>query len=107
MRNTTVAPRVGAWIETAIRIVGKLYLMGSHPVWVRGLKPHQGAFGTMPPRLRMESHPVWVRGLKLSTAFANDQECLVAPRVGAWIETVNRSPYCHFFLCRTPCGCVD
>ena len=68
---------------------------------------HQGAFGTMPPRLRMESHPVWVRGLKLSTAFANDQECLVAPRVGAWIETVNRSPYCHFFLCRTPCGCVD
>ncbi len=32
----------------------------SHPVWVRGLKPH---INTM-SKPQVESHPVWVRGLK-------------------------------------------
>ena len=33
------------------------------------------------------SHPVWVRGLKLGNIFGTIRVHLVAPRVGAWIET--------------------
>ena len=33
-----VAPYVGAWIETYLSGKGAL-LGGSHPTWVRGLKP--------------------------------------------------------------------
>ena len=33
------------------------------------------------------SHPVWVRGLKLYQSNATRMVSLVAPRVGAWIET--------------------
>ena len=58
--NYGVAPRVGAWIETA---------GSSHPL-----------------RLSL-SHPVWVRGLKLQNGEPVRQKPLVAPRVGAWIET--------------------
>ena len=34
------------------------------------------------------SHPVWVRGLKLSTSRIVPLSVIVAPRVGAWIETL-------------------
>ena len=34
------------------------------------------------------SHPVWVRGLKLDFRRGYCQFELVAPRVGAWIETL-------------------
>ena len=34
------------------------------------------------------SHPVWVRGLKHSRKSSSIQGRGVAPRVGAWIETV-------------------
>ena len=56
----TVAPYVGAWIETAM------------------------------PRLdamQEPSHPTWVRGLKLSWFLLMSVRLLVAPYVGAWIET--------------------
>ena len=55
-----VAPRVGAWIETASR--GDLFgtRVWSHPVWVRGLKHLVCATLTA----YHQSHPVWVRGLK-------------------------------------------
>ena len=56
----------------------------SHPVWVRGLKPYEGnehLLGTT-------SHPVWVRGLKHSADMLSQLGTLVAPRVGAWIETL-------------------
>ena len=33
------------------------------------------------------SHPVWVRGLKLRDAIQPNHIRVVAPRVGAWIET--------------------
>ena len=36
--NMSVAPRVGAWIETGVRIITNLTTYTSHPVWVRGLK---------------------------------------------------------------------
>ena len=34
------------------------------------------------------SHPVWVRGLKLNLSVISMLLYIVAPRVGAWIETV-------------------
>ena len=37
--------------------------------------------------LNMRSHPTWVRGLKLFGRVQNGFETLVAPYVGAWIET--------------------
>ena len=76
-----VAPRVGAWIETLVREINKR-LPGSHPVWVRGLKPKgrtlKPPLTTVAPRVGAwietdkslnlssteSSHPVWVRGLK-------------------------------------------
>ena len=55
-----VAPRVGAWIETSThRWSADLAL--SHPVWVRGLKLAVSSYMD----LAKMSHPVWVRGLKL------------------------------------------
>ena len=77
-----VAPRVGAWIETRANISIRR-MLGSHPVWVRGLKhlsytlpiplglvaPRVGAwiettFSITVCDIKAGSHPVWVRGLK-------------------------------------------
>ena len=73
---------MGAWIETARPAVRAVTLQ-SHPVWVRGLKLWLNVlcFGD---RL---SHPVWVRGLKLAGRGRFGRHGIVAPRVGAWIET--------------------
>ena len=64
----------------------------SHPVWVRGLKRSRLKIC----RLNTLSHPVWVRGLKPSEETAQMSALdKVAPRVGAWIETiacVNKPP---------------
>ena len=97
----------------------------SHPVWVRGLKRVIRGF----VRNFVKSHPVWVRGLKHKNLAARLLQNLVAPRVGAWIETFtlpslpvqySRShpvwvrglkqtirPCPPWVLSRTPCGCVD
>ena len=98
-----VAPRVGAWIETAI----KLYVYR-----LIGVAPRVGA---------------WIE--TFWTLF-NSLFVIVAPRVGAWIETFNYTNknkarlWSHpvwvrgLKLClsldlpiplgrRTPCGCVD
>ena len=75
------------------------------------------------------SHPVWVRGLKLYRSRRFLRMCDVAPRVGAWIETIfftlllrrqEVAPRvgawietCIAIACqtlamsRTLCGCVD
>ena len=53
-------------------------------MWVRGLKHLQSP--NQEPLVR--SHPVWVRGLKQQASDVNDFANWVAPRVGAWIETV-------------------
>ena len=36
----------------------------------------------------MTSHPTWVRGLKLSVLLVGLGEYIVAPYMGAWIETL-------------------
>ena len=57
----TVAPYVGAWIETMnIRKEFNNYT----------------------------SHPTWVRGLKLAEIQKEKERKDVAPYVGAWIETI-------------------
>ena len=55
----------------------------SHPVWVRGLKLCCDVYRI----IVYVSHPVWVRGLKQHDYNARNDPKLVAPRVGAWIET--------------------
>ena len=55
----------------------------------------------------MQSHPVWVRGLKLLLPKWNVTNLLVAPRVGAWIETTPLVQVLRCLVGRTPCGCVD
>ena len=62
-----VAPYVGAWIETQ--------------------RPH----GTS---LKRGSHPMWVRGLKPIDTYIDMQITLVAPYVGAWIETAENIVPC-------------
>ena len=56
----------------------------SHPVWVRGLK--QSCLNRY--SAQHQSHPVWVRGLKLEMQIDQHVLNFVAPRVGAWIETL-------------------
>ena len=66
----TVAPYVGAWIET----FNGQYISQAHG-----------------------SHPTWVRGLKHRRSAERDKVRYVAPYVGAWIET--HQPCCLANLC--------
>ena len=59
------------------------YVM-SHPVRVCGLKPCQRQLLFV----GAQSHPVRVRGLKLSQVQVMLILQMVAPRAGAWIETL-------------------
>ena len=59
------------------------YTKASHPEWVRGLKQDDASHLIH----REVSHPEWVRGLKLYCILYHILAYLVAPRVGAWIET--------------------
>ena len=75
----------------------------SHPVWVRGLKPYL----LVAVIVYVWSHPVWVRGLKLGNWRKRIFQGRVAPRVGAWIETLVVGVVYLTRTSRTPCGCVD
>ena len=66
----------------------------SHPTWVRGLKPDKRLLNIKLGK----SHPTWVRGLKHLTCQTYSQEFLVAPYVGAWIETLYNSISVIFYL---------
>ena len=93
-------------------------------MWVRGLK-HGTASDNVTGTL---SHPMWVRGLKLPLITLLLLLELVAPYVGAWIETSSVCSPLHEHkshpmwvrglkpndlgtgeepLRRTLCGCVD
>ena len=78
----SVAPRVGAWIETSPDY-GKVKISGVAPrvgAWIETKGDDWG-------QKNNESHPVWVRGLKHGRHAVHGRATLVAPRVGAWIET--------------------
>ena len=79
----SVAPPVGAWIETVITPNG-YPVKGSRPPWARGLK-HQGRAQSWNQNM---SRPPWARGLKLTHHISPTLHPFVAPPVGAWIETV-------------------
>ena len=72
---------MGAWIETLSAGV-KFTADTSHPTWVRGLKH---VMHLLSNRKKL-SHPTWVRGLKLTSTIL-PLVPIVAPYVGAWIET--------------------
>ena len=76
----TVAPYVGAWIET-IKVNTKQL--------VRLVAPYVGA---------------WIETLKSSII---DGVETVAPYVGAWIETSDDNFIVQSVFGRTLCGCVD
>jgi len=56
----SVAPRVGAWIETATT-GNYAHSATSRPAWARGLKP----FAHCDMQMLVASRPAWARGLKL------------------------------------------
>ena len=89
----SVAPYVGAWIETCL-VIRKDTYSSSHPMWVRGLK----LLLEVAIYIRQGSHPMWVRGLKQVCIKQNDQQQNVAPYVGAWIETRRARCFCYDFL---------
>ena len=60
----------------------------SRPAWARGLKRHQCSHR---PHRRTSSRPAWARGLKLVYSSQPQHLEVVAPRVGAWIETMHMS----------------
>ena len=74
---------MGAWIETYIRQEGYVFVGRSHPTWVRGLKQRL----KIKSILNLQTHHTWVRGLKLPMIGEKIRASVVAPYVGAWIET--------------------
>ena len=84
--TSAVAPRVGAWIETRWR---------AHSQRRARVAPRVGAWietaeigGNSP--MVCGSRPAWARGLKRRRAWHRWGRNYVAPRVGAWIETCLR-----------------
>ena len=74
---------MGAWIETCSSRFTTISAFVSHPVWVRGLKP-QGTderitFVLVAPRVG-----AWIETYYIIVVRTINN---VAPRVGAWIET--------------------
>ena len=61
----------------------------SRPVWARGLKLASSFIIS----ILLVSRPVWARGLKRRD-YIYEQIRLVAPRVGAWIETCGQCESC-------------
>ena len=122
--SMTVAPHVGAWIETAFAGLGEAIASVAPHVgaWIETdsikemvvfseVAPHVGAWIETHIMFRSEStrmsHPTWVRGLKLRLVVRVLPLPVVAPHVGAWIETPNSPPLYLPVRRRTPRGCVD
>ncbi len=105
MTPQDVAPRAGAWIETATHASCTTLTGRSRLVQARGLKHcgDGGVVGAQPSRLvqarglklgyvlkgeqQTRSRLVQARGLKLLLLWGEALHDQVAPRAGAWIET--------------------
>ena len=77
-----VAPYVGAWIETLIRIIRSIRIK-SHPTWVRGLKQEDKPYHHIVKRVAPYVG-AWIETFDDYFIFTSLE---VAPYVGAWIET--------------------
>ena len=75
----------------------------SRPAWARGLK----LVRHLPLPIRLRSRPAWARGLKLLWPMGQGSPLPVAPRVGAWIETLYGGFGDGVRICRAPRGRVD
>ncbi len=53
------------------------------------------------------SRPAWARGLKLHESGSHSRHAYVAPRVGAWIETLSCLTLSGRVASRAPRGRVD
>ena len=73
---------MGAWIETAVAgvVSGVKSVAPYVGAWIE-TDPNKGI------KTQYKSHPTWVRGLKLDLVKQTTKESFVAPYVGAWIET--------------------
>ncbi len=98
----TVAPRVGAWIETKIARSCADLAGWSRPAWARGLKP------CFPCRVFADvlSRPAWARGLKPCLEMDILDEILSRP---AWARGLKPLPTSRNFIVwsRAPRGRVD
>ena len=83
-RRLKIAPRAGAWIESVTDASGKVKKGTSLPVRERGLK--EGCW--VAQRDQRSSLPVRERGLKESKQNGKLANVPIAPRAGAWIESV-------------------
>ena len=79
-------PSLPAWERGLKRepMVCVVLLPPSLPAWERGLK-HLGRRGIA---TELKSLPAWERGLKHAIVHIDANGYDVAPRVGAWIETL-------------------
>ena len=79
----SVAPRAGAWIETIIKAYINEVIIRSRPARARGLKlvifPYFYS--------SIMSRPARARGLKRGALRDERRPQKAAPRAGAWIET--------------------
>ena len=86
---------MGAWIETII-LLRFFYRFTSRPAWARGLKLVNGGYyrdmGEVAPRVG-----AWIETITFPLFIPIIS---VAPRVGAWIETVVKAYQTPFFLSR-------
>ena len=78
-----VAPFVGAWIETCVVVIQGPSAILSLPSWERGLK-RTDVHIILPDPVSL---PSWERGLKPIVCALLCMWHVVAPFVGAWIET--------------------
>jgi len=74
---------MGAWIETDIALLSSAGFTVSRPAWARGLKQSMLALINkmfmVAPRMG-----AWI---ETASSYGADEELDVAPRMGAWIET--------------------
>ena len=79
---------MGAWIET-FTMQKRYCIKMSHPTWVRGLKPYAGEIAA---QLAIVAPYVgaWIETSPVPKAVS---EVEVAPYVGAWIETFSYLKY--------------
>ena len=101
LQKYSVAPYVGAWIET-LRFAASLYQLRVAPyvgAWIETLLE---LCHTCP----CPSHPMWVRGLKQGRRPFWRQSIGSHPM---WVRGLKQMSGCHrSSLCsRTLCGCVD
>ena len=94
---------MGAWIETPSHQTTDPNITKSRPTWARGLKP----FLHGDVLCRKTSRPTWARGLKPAVTLLVNLGKLVAPHMGAWIETLRSIVRCICDNGRAPHGRVD